>query len=104
MFVVAHRKHRMSMPLVVQPTWEFVSIPHSLTLLSASIYGKYIGFKGEKQMNFLLYLFSFVNSFFLLKCLLGLGLIPAIFFVPIDYLCFSLKIFLCFGFVEHLSV
>jgi len=35
------------MPLVIQPTPEFVNVPHSLTLLSASIYGKYIGYKGK---------------------------------------------------------
>jgi len=42
------------MPLVVQPTREFVGIPHSLTLLTASIYGKYIGFKGKTYVNFVI--------------------------------------------------
>lgn len=41
------RKHTLTMPLVIQPTPEFVNVPHSLTLLSASIYGKYIGYKGK---------------------------------------------------------
>lgn len=47
-------KHTVSMPVVIQPTREFVNVPHSLTSLSASIYGKYIGYKdpdSQYQLN-----------------------------------------------------
>jgi len=40
------------MPVVIQPTREFVNVPHSLTSLSASIYGKYIDYKGSSWTEF----------------------------------------------------
>lgn len=39
----------VKMSMTVYPTREFVSIPHSMTHLSASMIGKYIGLKGDES-------------------------------------------------------
>jgi hypothetical protein len=36
----------MSMEIEIKPTNDFVNVPHDITVLSTSIYGKYLGWKG----------------------------------------------------------
>jgi len=41
------RNYSVSMMLAVQPTWEFVSIPHNVTYLTGIIAGSEIGLHGN---------------------------------------------------------
>ena len=40
----------MSMLLAIQPTFDFVSIPHNLTTLNGFIYGSDLGLAGTSQL------------------------------------------------------